>query len=68
MKQIVLKIPENKYSFVMELLRSLKYLKIEEEYPIPEEHKNMVRERSAASEKDPSRTLDWDEAKDNVKL
>lgn len=68
MKQVVLQIPENKYSFVVELLRSFKYLKMEEENSIPEEHKNIVRERSAAGEADPSRLLDWDEAKDSIKL
>jgi hypothetical protein len=67
MKQIVLKIPEEKYAFVMELLKSFNYLKIEEEYPIPKVHKDIVLERSAASKKDPSRLLDWDDAKKSLK-
>ena len=68
MKQIVLKIPDNKYSFVIELLKSFDYLKIEEEYSIPETHKDIVRERSTASKKDPDRLQDWDDAKKLLKF
>jgi len=67
MKQIVLKIPEDKYAFVMELLKSLKYLKIEEEYAIPEVQKDIVLERTAASKKDPSRLVNWEDAKKSIK-
>lgn len=35
---------------------------------IPEEHKNIVRQRIKASEADPSRLLNWDEVKDQFKL
>lgn len=68
MKHITIQIPENKYSFFMELLKSFKYVKIEEETIIPEEHKDMVRERSKLSEQDPSRRIKWDEAKHKIKL
>jgi hypothetical protein len=67
MKQIVLKIPEEKYAFVMEFLKSFKYLKIEEEYPIQEVQKDIVLERIAASKKDPSRLVDWEDAKKSIK-
>ena len=44
MKLLTLKIPEKKYQFIMELLKSFDYIKIEtEEFSIPEEHKNIVR-------------------------
>lgn len=68
MKHITLHIPENKYAFFMELLKSFDYIKVEEEIAIPEEHKNIVRERSKLSKNNPSRLLNWDEAKQNIKL
>lgn len=35
---------------------------------IPEEHKNIVRERLKASQENPSRLLNWDEAKRKLKV
>jgi hypothetical protein len=53
----------------MELLKSFDFVKVEEdEIAISEEHKNIVRKRIEASEKDPSRRLDWDEVKHKVKF
>ena len=69
MKQLTLKIPENKYPFIMELLNSFDYIKIEtEEFLIPEEHKNIVRKRIEASKTDPSRILEWEKMKSEIKL
>ena len=69
MKQIILEIPDNKYSFIMELLKSFKYLKVEDtNISIPEKHKNVVRQRIKASEADPSRLLNWDEVKNKFNL
>ncbi len=69
MKQLTLKIPETKYQFIMELLKSFDYIKIEtEEFSIPEEHKNIVRKRIEASKTDPSRLLDWEKVKSEIKL
>jgi hypothetical protein len=69
MKQLTLRIPETKYQFIMELLSSFDYLKIEsEEFSIPEEHKNIVRKRIEASKTDPSRLLDWEKVKSEIKL
>lgn len=48
-----------------------KYSGLEEEtqtVDIPEEHKNIVRKRMKASEKDPSRLLSWDEIEHNLNL
>jgi DNA repair protein RadC len=54
-----------------EALKS-KYSDLEKEegamVDIPEEHKNIVRQRMEASEKDPSRLLNWDDAKHKLKL
>ncbi len=69
MKELTLKIPENKYQFIMELLKSFDYIKIEsEDIYIPEEHKDIVRKRIEASKNDPSRLLDWDKVKSEIKL
>ena len=37
-------------------------------YDIPEEHKNVVRQRMKASQADPSRLLNWDKVKHKIKL
>ena len=69
MKYITLRIPENKFSFFMELLKNFDYVKVEEkDIEIPEEHKNTVRQRMKASEVNPSRLLKWDEAKNKLKV
>jgi len=69
MKQVTLEIPDNKYTFIMELLKSFNYLKIEDsDTSIPEDHKNNVRQRIKASKADPSRLLNWDEVKDKFNM
>lgn len=35
---------------------------------IPEEHKNIVRQRIRSSQKDPARILNWNEAKHKLKV
>ncbi len=37
-----------------------------DKHPIPEDHKNIVRQRMKASEEDPSRLLNWDEVKNKL--
>ncbi|MFW6277709.1 MAG: addiction module protein [Prolixibacteraceae bacterium] len=69
MKQVILEIPDNKYKFIMELLKSFRYLKVQDtDISIPEKHKNIVRQRIKASETDPSRILNWDEVKNQFDL
>ena len=51
MKEVTLKIPDNKYQFFMELVRNLGFEKAEE-LDIPEEHKAIVRERIRNSKPD----------------
>lgn len=38
-----------------------------DEYDIPEEHKNIVKQRMKATEADPSRLLKWDDVKHKIK-
>ncbi|KAA3651751.1 MAG: hypothetical protein DWP98_02450 [Bacteroidetes bacterium] len=67
MKQVILNIPENKFQFFMELVKNLGFVKAAD-VSIPEEHKKIVRQRIADSNKNPERLLDWDEVKNDFKL
>lgn len=69
MRQVLLEIPDKKYNFIMELLKSFKYLKVEDNnISVPEEHKDIVRQRIKASNENPSRLLNWDEVKNQFNL
>ena len=59
MKEIILKVPDQKVDFVLELVKQLGLEVESEEIEIPEEHKNMVRERISKSQENPDRLLDW---------
>lgn len=67
MKQVILNIPENKFQFFMELVKNLGFVKAAD-VSIPEEHKQEVRKRMAASDKNPERLLDWNDVKNDFKL
>ena len=67
MKEIILKIPDSKVDFVMELVKHLG-LEVTPESEIPEEHKTIVRERIQKSKKHPERLLDWKQIEDTFKL
>lgn len=62
MREITLKIPEEKFEFYLELFEQLG-LETEHEYEIPEEHKEIVRER--IKNETPDQLLDWEEIKDD---
>lgn len=66
MKQVTLNIPESKYKFFMELVRNLGLETNDTD--IPEEHKEIVRERIKLSKANPDRLLDWDQVQDNFKF
>ncbi|MFD2036438.1 addiction module protein [Belliella marina] len=63
MKEITLKIPEDKFDFYMELFRQLG-LESESNFEIPKEHKDIVRERIRLSEENKSNLLNWEAVKD----
>jgi len=67
MKEITLKVPDHKIDFIIELIEQLG-LEVTEDIEIPEEHKEIVRERIRKSNASPDRLLNWDEVKDNFKL
>ncbi|MCP3659935.1 MAG: hypothetical protein GY830_06310 [Bacteroidetes bacterium] len=62
MKKITLNIPEDKYSFFLELIKNLPFIRFEQDM-IPESHKSMVRERIKKS--NPKDLIDWDQASIN---
>jgi hypothetical protein len=63
MKEVTLRIPDDKYSFFMELLKNFEFVTIEEDFEITDEQKDIVRKRIKESDADPSRLLKWDDAK-----
>lgn len=64
MKEITLRIPEQKLVFFMELIEYLGF-EVSEEVDIPMEHKEAVRARMAKSSLNPERLLDWEESQHN---
>jgi hypothetical protein len=60
MKEVTIKVPEKKVSFFMELIRQLG-LEVTEEVEIPEEHKQIVRERVKKYENSPGSYLSWND-------
>ncbi len=68
MKEIILRIPDQKVDFVLELIKQLGLEVSSEELEIPEEHKAIVRERIKKSKANPERLLNWDQVKDNFRL
>lgn len=61
MKEITLKIPDEKVDFVLELIEKLGLEISSEEPVIPEEHKAIVRERIKTSK--PEDFIPWEEAR-----
>jgi hypothetical protein len=68
MKEINLKVPDQKIEFVLELMAQLGLEVSSEDVDIPEEHKTVVRERIRKSKASPERLLDWEQVKDSFKL
>jgi hypothetical protein len=67
MKEVTLKIPDQKFDFFMNLVKELGF-EVSEKVEIPEEHKKVVRERVKKSEDKPQRLVEWDKVKDNFKF
>ena len=60
MKEVTLKIPENKLGFFMELVKQLGF-EVSKEVDIPEEHKAIVRERIKTAKTE--EMIPWKEAR-----
>jgi hypothetical protein len=65
MREVTIKIPEEKFEFYMELFGHLD-LETEFEHEIPEEHKEIVRERIKNSKSED--LIPWEEARKMMKF
>jgi hypothetical protein len=64
MREVTVKIPEERFEFFMELFEQLG-IETNLEYEIPEAHKAIVIERIKQADLQPKELLDWDEVKDD---
>ena len=60
MKEVTLRIPDKRLNFFMELVKQLGF-EVSEEPEIPEEHKDIVRERLRTA--NPEDMVSWEEAR-----
>jgi len=60
MKEVTLKIPDQKFDFFVSLMKELGF-EISEKMEIPEEHKNIVRERIQSENSD--EMISWENAR-----
>ena len=65
MKEVTLKIPDSKLSFFMELVKQLGF-EATHVVEIPEEHKNLVRERISSAK--PEDMIPWKDARKQLKF
>lgn len=63
MRQVTLSVPEDKYEFFMELMKSIDFVSVEN-IPIPESHKEIVRERIKNSSRGDFKS--WKEVRDSL--
>jgi hypothetical protein len=68
MKEIRLKVPDQKVEFVMELVKQLGLEVETEDVEISEDHKTIVRERISKSNENPDRLLDWNDVESEFKI
>ena len=67
MKEITLKIPDDKFDSFMKLARE-SGVEISGDVEIAEKHKTIVRERIIKSSQNPRRLLDWEQVQDRLEL
>ena len=68
MRQLNIKIPDNKYDSFIELIKELDYIEIEENLSLSDEQIKIVNDRMQKSLENPERILKWDDVKDSIKL
>ncbi len=59
--RIILNFPDTKATFIFELLKNLRFVKIEKEDDIPEWHKAILDTRIAEYEQNPNDLIDWED-------
>jgi len=67
MQKITLKVPDQKYSFFLELMSSLGF-EVSDDAEIPQWHKDEVEKRMELSNQTPERLVDWELVKNNLEL
>lgn len=68
MKEVTLKIPDNKLAFFMELTKQLGLEAFIGDEEITDAQKELVRSRVREATEKPERLLAWDEVRDSFKL
>ena len=68
MKEVTLKIPDNKLAFFMELTKQLGFEVFVGDVEITDAHKELVRSRVRKANENPERLLAWDEVQDGFKF
>jgi len=74
MKQIVLNIPDNEYSFILTLLKKFSFIEFitpnakQADYNISEEQKNVVRERIKKYEANTGDIIEWEDIEKKIKI
>jgi hypothetical protein len=66
MKEITVKVPENKLQFFMELLDQLDFKAVGREFDIPEWHKKQLDEGIKEYESGSANYANWDEVRENL--
>ncbi len=59
--RVILNFPDTKATFIFELLKNLKFVKVEKEDDIPEWHKTILDARIAEYEQNPNDLIDWED-------
>jgi hypothetical protein len=67
MKEVTIKVQEEKYKFFMELMAQLDFVEVnDEQYTIPTFHKDIVKERLETYKNEEQ--FDWEDVKDKFDL
>ncbi len=67
MQELTLKIPDNKLSFFMELVKSLGFIQVKEEVLTPQQKELVNQERNLVKE-NPDYLLDWENARKSLRI
>lgn len=66
MKEVTIKVQEEKYQFFMELMAQLGFVETTEDFDVPEFHKSIVRERLNTYKTEEQHS--WEDVKDKFDL
>lgn len=66
MAQITIEIADNKLDFFKELIDSMDFAKVAQDYTVPLEHQDIVMERLEEMDNNPEQKLNWNDVKDKL--